>query len=122
MEQLSVAEFQYNDKKNIATGYTLFELKFGRHSWKRNLTVKTGLPKLEDLLKGLQESWEVAKESLKIAKEAMKKQFNKKKQNLQGLKVGDNMWLEAKNIHSNQSSKKLDQKRYGPFRFSKNID
>ena len=35
-----------------------------------------------------------------MAKEAMKKQFNKKRKNPQGLKVGDNMWLEAKNIHS----------------------
>ena len=31
----------------------------------------------------------------------MKKQFNKKKRNLQGLKVRNNMWLEAKNIQLN---------------------
>ena len=31
------------------------------------------------------------------------------------------MWLEAKNIHLNQPSKKLDQKRYGPFRILKDI-
>jgi len=31
------------------------------------------------------------------------------------------MWLENKNIQSNQSSIKLDQKRYRPFRISKNI-
>ena len=31
------------------------------------------------------------------------------------------MWLESKNIHSNRLSKKLDQKRYGPFRILKNI-
>ena len=30
------------------------------------------------------------------------------------------MWLEAKNIHSNRLSKKLDQKRYRPFIISKN--
>ena len=51
----------------------------------------------------------------------MKRQFNKKRQNLQGLKVEDNMWLENKNIQSNQLSKKLDNKRYGPFRISKDI-
>ena len=43
-----------------------------------------------------------------IAKEAMKKQFNKKKRNLQGLKEGENMWLEAKNTYSNKLLKKLD--------------
>ena len=51
----------------------------------------------------------------------MKKQFNKKRRNPQELKVGDNIWLENKNIHSNKPLKKLDQKRYGPFRISKDI-
>ena len=37
------------------------------------------------------------------------------------MKIGDNMWLENKNIHSNRPSKKLDQKRYRPFRISKDI-
>ena len=58
---------------------------------------------------------------MNMAKEAMKKQFDKKRRNPQRLKVGDNMWLEAKNIHLKQPSKKLDQKRYRPFRISKNI-
>jgi len=31
------------------------------------------------------------------------------------------MWLENKNIHSNRPLKKLDQKRYRPFRISKDI-
>ena len=34
-----------------------------------------------------------------MAKEVMKKQFDKKRQNLQDSKKEDNMWLEAKNIH-----------------------
>jgi len=51
---LSAAEeFQYNDKKHVATGHTLFKLKFGRHLWKRDLTVKTELPELKDFLKEL---------------------------------------------------------------------
>ena len=51
----------------------------------------------------------------------MKKQFNKRRRNPQGLKVGEHMWLENKNIQSNQPSKKLDNKRYGPFRILKDI-
>jgi len=60
--------------------------------------------------------------STEEVQKVMKKQFDKKRQNPQGLKVGDNMWLENKNIHSNRPSKKLDNKRYKPFRISKNID
>ena len=51
----------------------------------------------------------------------MKRQFDKKRRNPQGLKVGDHVWLENKNIHSNWPSKKLDNKRYGPFIISKDI-
>jgi len=92
--------FQYNDKKYTVTRRISFELNFGRYLWKENLTVEMKLPKLEDFLEGLQRSWDKARISMNIAKEAMKKQFNKKTRNPQGLKIGDNMWLEAKNIYS----------------------
>ena len=82
---------------------------------------QTKFPKLEKFLIGLQKSWKEATKSMEEAQKNMKKQFNKKRRNPQGLKVGDNVWLENKNIHSNRPSKKLDQKRYGPFRISKNI-
>jgi len=75
----------------VATGYTPFKLNFGRCPWKENLIVKTELPKLESFLKRLQESWEAAKKSIEMTKEAIKKQFNKKRQNPQGLKERDNM-------------------------------
>ena len=55
------------------------------------------------------------------AQKNMKRQFDKKRRNSQGLKVRDNMWLENKNIHLNRPSKKLDQKRYRSFRISKDI-
>ena len=49
----------------------------------------------------LQKSQEEATKSIEIAKEAIKRQFDKKRQNLQELKVGDNIQLEAKNIYLN---------------------
>ena len=62
--------------------------------------METELPKLEDFLEGLQRSWNKARILMNMAKEAIKKQFDKKRGNPQELNVGDNMWLEAKNIHS----------------------
>jgi len=78
-------------------------------------------PKLEEFLISLQKSWEEATKAMDKAKKIMKRQFDKKRQNPQGLKEGDNVWLEAKNIHSNRPSKKLDQKRYRPFKVLKMI-
>jgi len=51
----------------------------------------------------------------------MKRQFDKKRRNPQGLKVDDHVWLENKNIQLNRPLKKLDNKRYGPFRIAKDI-
>jgi len=59
--------------------------------------------------------------AMEEAQKNMKKQFDKKRRNPQGLKVGDNMWLENKNIQLNRPSKKLNNKRYRPFKISKDI-
>jgi len=118
---IAAAEFQYNDKKHVATGRTPFELNFGRHPWKGDLMVQTNAPQVEEFITRLQRSWEQATNAMEEAQKKIKKQFDKKRRNPQGLKVGDNIWLENKNIHSNQPSKKLDNKRYRPFKISKNI-
>ena len=83
--------------------------------------VKADIPQVEDFLIRLQKSWEQAIKAMEEAQKNMKKQFDKKKRNSQGLKVGDNMWLENKNIHSNWPSKKPDNKRYRPFKILKDI-
>ena len=98
---LATAEFQYNYKKHTATEKTPFKLNFGRHLWKGNLMVKTDIPQVEDFLSGLQKSWKQATKVMDEAQRSMKKQFDKKRRNPQGLKVGDHVWLENKNIHSN---------------------
>ena len=59
---------------------------------------QTEFPRLEEFLIELQRSWKEATKSIKEAQKNIKKQFDKKRRNPQGLKVGDNMWLENKNI------------------------
>ena len=54
--------------------------------------VKIKFLKLKDFLEELPRSQKVAKKLMEIAKEAIKKQFNKKR---------ENVWLEANNIHLN---------------------
>jgi len=122
MNWLAAVEFQYNDKKYAATGKTPFELNFGRHPWKGDLMVQMEIPQVEEFVKELQKSWEQVTNVMEEAQKNMKKQFDKKRRNPQGLKVGDNMWLENKNIYLNRPSKKLDNKRYKPFKISKDIE
>ena len=66
-----MAEFQYNDKKHIATGHTPFKLNFGQHPWKGDLTVQMEFPKLEEFLISLQKSWEEATKAMDMAKETI---------------------------------------------------
>ena len=121
MDWLATVEFLYNNKKHVATGKTPFELNFGRHPWKGDLMVQTGIPRVEELMKHLQKSWEHAAYAMEESQKSMKQQFDKKRQNPQGLKASDYIWLENKNIQLNQLLKKLDNKRYGPFRITKDI-
>jgi len=83
--------------------------------------VQTEIPRVEEFTKNIQRSWEHAAQAMEEAQKNMKWQSDKKRRNPQGLNVGDHVWLENKNIQSNRPSKKLDNKRYGPFRISKDI-
>ena len=56
MDWLAAAEFQYNDKKYMATERTSFKLNFRRHPWKGNLMVQTEIPQVEEFLIGMQKS------------------------------------------------------------------
>ena len=79
MEQLAAVEFQYNDRRNTATGRTPFKLNFGRHSWKGNLMVQLEIPRVEEFLVGLQKSWEQATKAIKEAQKNIKRQFDKRR-------------------------------------------
>ena len=76
-----MAEFAYNDKKHAATNKTPFELNFGRYPWKGNLMVQTGIPRVEEFTKNIQESWEHVAQAMEEAQKNMKQQFNKKRRN-----------------------------------------
>jgi len=101
IDWLAAVKFQYNDKKHVATVRTSFELNFGRHLWKEDLVVQTKIPQVKEFLVEMKKSWEQATKAMEEAQKVMKKHFDKKKRNPQGLKVRDNMWLENKNIHLN---------------------
>jgi len=63
--------------------------------------VQMEISRVEEFLIGLQKSWKQATKAIEEAQKTIKRQFDKKRKNPQGLKVGDNVWLENKNIHSN---------------------
>jgi len=59
------------------------------------------IPRVEEFLVGIPKCWEQVTNAMEEAQKNMKRQFDKKRQNPQGLKVEDNIWLKNKNIQSN---------------------
>ena len=59
------------------------------------------IPRVEEFLVGIPKCWKQATNVMEEAQKNMKRQFDKKRQNPQGLKVEDNIWLKNKNIQSN---------------------
>jgi len=76
-------------------------MNYRRHPWKGNLVVETEIPSLKDLLKKMETMREEAKTAIERTKETMKRQYDKKKHQLQDLKIGEQVWLEARNIQTN---------------------
>ena len=59
------------------------------------------IPSLEDLLKKMKTMREEAKTVIEKTKETMKRQYNKRTRQSQGLKTREQVWLEARNIQTN---------------------
>jgi len=78
-EWLVAVEFQYNDKRHVAMGRTLFELNFERHPWKGDLMVQLEIPRVEKFLVGLQKSRKQTTKAMEEAQKNMKRQFDKKR-------------------------------------------
>jgi len=76
-------------------------VNYRRHLWKENLTVETEIPSLEELLKKMKTTREEARTTMERTKDIMKRLYNKRRRQLQDLKVGEQVWLEAKNIQIN---------------------
>ena len=79
------AEFVVNNKVHIVTKISPFIANYGREL------------KMGDDIKRRKK----VKKAMEEAQKSIKKQFDKKRRNPQELKVGDHVWLENKNIHSN---------------------
>lgn len=64
----------------------------------------------------MKESWEDAKAALERAARDMKTQYDRHRRPSHKYNVGDLVWLESTNLKPKVASKKLADRRYGPFK------
>lgn len=119
---LPLAQFSYNDKIHQSTGYSPFYLNYGQHPYKggeprgpiRNQAAEDFVTEIKDIRKE-------AEAALKQAAETMKHYYDRKRKPSRPYRVGDMVYLEATNINTQRPAKKLDDRRYGPFKITKKV-
>ena len=114
---LPMAEFAYNNAKNISTGYTSFELNCGFHprvSYKEDVDPRSRSKTADQLATELQTLMSVCRENLQHAQE-LQKRYHDKHAKPKSYAPGDKVWLNSKYIKTKRNCK-LEFKFFGPFR------
>lgn len=114
---LPMAAFSYNNKIHTSTGFSPLFVNKGFH-------VNTGLnvqkevknDSAQTFVDDMKKIREEAESALKVAQETMKRFYDRKRQDAKPYQVGDLVWLEGYHIKTDRPMKKLEDKRYGPFK------
>ena len=120
VEWLSIAEFAHNQTSSSATTFSPFLLNYGQQP--RSGFAQKGKernPAANEFVEEMKTTQQIAKSALKMASYDMKRFHDRKVRPPVEYKPGDLVLLEATNIKTEQLSKKLDNKRYGPFKVIK---
>ncbi|QRW18202.1 hypothetical protein RhiXN_03126 [Rhizoctonia solani] len=114
---LPLAEYAYNNAKHSATGKTPFELVYGRNPVMNPSNVPANVPEADHVANTLAQEWKEAESALRMTKEKMAGSKGVTPE----YSIGEEVWLDAKNVEIRSNSNKLDPKRLGPFRITEKI-
>ncbi|CCO34838.1 Retrotransposable element Tf2 155 kDa protein type 1 [Rhizoctonia solani AG-1 IB] len=116
---LPMTEFAYNNAMHSATGRSPFMALYG---WQPALTpsnVATNVPEANDLADTIQKQWEEVAAALRQSKARLTQ--GKNTEIPLSFEVGEEAWLDAKNINLKTKSDKLTERRLGPFKVTEKI-
>ena len=109
---LSLAEFAFNSWRNESTGKSPCEVLMGYNPRAEWTTVLSPVPQVTHRLEQIKEAHDQAQLAMHKAQLGWIKD-NKRKQHM--YQVGDQVWLDGRNIKTYQPTAKLAAKRHGPF-------
>lgn len=119
---LPMAAFSYRIREHSATGYSPFYMTHGREPYtgvETRKEVKTEAA--EQFASRMKQIQEEAGAALTIAKDVMKRNYDRHKRAARVYEEGAWVYLDAYNITTDRPSKKLDDKRYGPFQIERKV-
>ncbi|KAF8684327.1 hypothetical protein RHS04_01435 [Rhizoctonia solani] len=115
---LPMAEFAYNNAVHSSTGKTPFKALYG---WEPSLTLSnlpTDVPEADKLAQTMENQWREVEAALQQSKARM---IAGEEGSPTTFEIGEEVWLDAKNINLKTLSPKLSEQRLGPFRVSEKI-
>ena len=116
------AEFMLNSHVSSVSRHTLFKLLYG---YILDFTVPMGrplyIPAADCRLTSLHKARKDAEAALRLSKECIKMNLTVQQRKHYTFKVGDKVWLQAKEIKIHVSSWKLSLKQLGPFEMTEVI-
>ncbi|KAF8750517.1 hypothetical protein RHS01_09317 [Rhizoctonia solani] len=113
---LPMAEFAYNNAVHSSTGKTPFKALY---RWEPSLTpsnIPTNIPEADDLAKAMEAQWKEVESTLRQSKQRM---IARESGAPVEFEVGEEAWLDAKNVNLKTLSPKLTEQRLGPFKVIK---
>ncbi len=112
----------YNDRVHSATKVTPFFADMGRHLYKGTAPKTTSRNETaQEFANGMRKTWNEVGLALKMAKEDMKRFYDRKRIEAVEYKEGNKVWLEGTNLSTDRPMKKLNDKRFGPFKVIKKV-
>ena len=119
---LPLAEFSYNDKIQVSTGYSPFYINYGQHPRKAydpQASVRNA--SAEEFANRMQHIRDDANSALVKSAATMKRFYDTSHNSSPDYAPNDRVWLEATFLKTERPSKKLDDKRFGPFRVLRKV-
>jgi len=117
---LALAEFSYNNKVQASTRQTPFMLNFGKHPRLGIEPLRDAKhPAVEEFTEKMKVARQEAEAALSQAADDMSRYYDQQRGIAIQYKVGDMVWLDGKDLTTERPSKKLSDKRYGPFEVTK---
>ncbi|KAK9652865.1 hypothetical protein HCH54_010281 [Aspergillus fumigatus] len=125
VDWLPLAEFASNSVRSEATGISPFFANYGFHPRMGFEPVQpTNHPAARDaeaFAKKMQDVVDYVRAQIRVAQARYEEQTNRYRRPARRYRVGQPVWLDARNIRTLRPQKKLDWKYLGPFRIKKII-